>query len=340
MLRTRIPRVLGWRPLWALILFICLAGPLWQVMEGTAWAMSIRSPTGGDILRAGMPAPVSVSVGKDLNVRVVRYYWYRMDEEPQPSHHATAAPFTAAKGTPFTGTVLVPAEALGTMRLLAVGEVAGGRLESHEEFDEVLVKVETDALLDAIGFTVEKPWRFDQIGKRVVIPAVGQFNDGIVRPLWGPNTGSRFRSSNERVVSIDATGVMQVMGPGRAAVTVENRGKIGSLDIVVEFDGEANRSPIAEVPAEIRVKSGDLVVLDGLRSRDPDGDLLHYEWKQTLGHRVNLSNVNEAKATFVAPKVSERKRYQFSLIVTDMAGPDTVKGADSRPATVTVWVVP
>jgi hypothetical protein len=82
------------------------------------------------------------------------------------------------------------------------------------------------------------------------------------------------------------------------------------------------------------------VLLDGLRSRDPDGDPLHFEWKQILGHRVILSNANEAKATFVAPKVSEQKQYRFSLVVTDMAGPDTIKGADSAPAVVTVWITP
>ena len=74
------------------------------------------------------------------------------------------------------------------------------------------------------------------------------------------------------------------------------------------------------------------MLLDGLKSRDPDGDPLHFEWKQILGHRVILSNVNEAKATFVAPIVSHKRRYQFSLVVTDMAGPDTIKGADSAPA--------
>jgi len=27
-------------------------------------------------------------------------------------------------------------------------------------------------------------------------------------------------------------------------------------------------------------------------------------------------------------------------VVTDMAGPDTIKGADSAPAVVTVWITP
>lgn len=226
------------------------------------------------------------------------------------------------------------------MRLLAVGEVARGRLESYEEFDEVLVTVDTTAALTAIDFTIRKPWRLESVGKRMVVPAVGLFDDGILRPLSGPGTGSRYRVSDDHVVAVDVSGVLQVTGPGKAVVTVENRGRTGTVEVVVEANEEINRAPIAEVTGELRVKSGALVILDGLRSHDPDGDLLHYEWKQILGHRVALTNVNEAKASFVAPKVSEPKRYRFSLVVTDMAGPDVMKGADSLPAVITVWVTP
>lgn len=324
-----------------MLLWTSLQGLLWSTTGETVWAITLTTPIQGATLQSGKSVPVAVSVGKEVSLRAVRYYWYRLDEEPLASHQATAAPFVATEaGAPFSGSVVVPAEALGAMRLLVVGEVARGRLESYEEFDEVLVTVETAAALSAIEFTVQKPWRFDKIGKRVMVPAVGQFNDGFVRSLTGPDVGSRFRSSDDRVVSIDAAGWVQVLGSGKASITVDHRGKRGTLEVVVEADEEPNRLPIAEVAKELQVKSGEIVVLDGLRSRDPDGDPLHYEWKQVRGHRVGLTNVNESKATFVAPKVSERRMYQFSLVVTDMAGPDTIKGADSAPAVITVWVSP
>ena len=308
---------------------------------GQALALTLTMPASDTKVSSGQALPVAVEVGRDVNVRRLHYYWYRIDEEPLASHQAKPAPFTPSQnGSPFAGTVVVPSDALGRMRLLAVGEVVRGRMESHEEFDEVWVTVGTNAELQAIEFTVQKPWRLAQLGKRMMVPAVGQFSDGVSRPLVGPSVGSRFHSSDERVVSVDANGVLQVLGAGKVAVAVENRGKTGTVDMIVETDGEPNRPPIAEVVKELHVKSGNLVLLDGLKSRDPDGDLLHFEWKQILGHRVILSNVNEAKATFVAPKVSEQKQYQFSLIVTDMAGPDTIKGADSAPAVVTVWISP
>jgi hypothetical protein len=304
-------------------------------------ALTLTIPAADTRVVSGQTLPVQVGVGREVNLRRLHYYWYRIEEEPLGSHQANPARFTPLQdGGQLKGTVMVPAEALGTMRLLAVGEVAGGRIESHEEFDEVLVTVDTAAELESIEFTVQKPWRLTQAGKRVVVPAVGQFSDGVSRPLSGSSVGSRFHSSDDRVVSVDPDGVLQVVGAGKAAVAVENRGKTGTVDVIVETDGEPNRPPIAEVMRDVHAKSGDLVLLDGLKSRDPDGDPLHFEWKQILGHRVILSNVNEAKATFVAPQVSEEKKYQFSLIVTDMAGPDTIKGADSAPAVVTVWISP
>jgi K319-like protein len=310
-------------------------------MAESAWALTLSMPPADAKVSAGQALPVAVEVGREVSLRRLRYYWYRIDEEPLASRQAIPAPFTPSpEGSPLVGTVTVPSDALGQMRLLAVGEVMSGRMESHEEFDEVLVIVGTAAELQSIEFAVEKPWRMTQVGKRIMVPAVGQFSDGVSRPLIGPRAGSHFQSTAEQVVSVDANGVLQVVGAGKATVTVENRGTTGTVDVIVETNGEPNRPPIADVVKELHVRSGDLVLLDGMKSRDPDGDPLHFEWKQILGHRVILSNVNEAKATFVAPKVSEQKQYQFSLVVTDMAGPDTMKGADSAPAIVTVWIAP
>jgi hypothetical protein len=285
--------------------------------------------------------PVAVEAGKDLNLRSLKYYWYRVDEEPLASHQAKPALYQpSATGVPLSGLLQIPADALGTMRLLAVGEVTRGRLGGYEDFDEVLVTVEPTALLVRIEFAVQKPWRLDTIGQRMVVPTVGQFADGVLRPLTAPDGGIIYRSSDESVLQVDAGGILRVIGNGRAYITVEYRGKFGELEVLVTADAAENRAPVARVAPELQVQSGSLVVLDGLQSSDPDGDPLRYSWKQIRGHRVPLSNANEAKATFVAPPVSEPKSYQFALMVMDMAGPDLVKGAESPPAMITVVVSP
>lgn len=304
-------------------------------------AVTLSAPKSEAVIASGEPLVVSVEAGRDLNLRGIKFYWYRYEDEPVASNQAVPAVFTpAVSGPPFSGSIAVPADAIGVMRLLAVGEVTRGRLGGYEDFDEVLVTVRPKAVLTAVEFAVEKPWRLDTIGKRVPVPAVGQFADGGIRPLSGLGTESEFQSSDERVVSVDPDGNVQVKGNGKAVVIVKNRGKEGRLDVLVEAKMIQNREPIADVPAELTVKSGHIVVLDGLQSRDPDGDPLHYEWKQLRGNKVTLMNSNEAKAIFTAPTVSRRRQLQFSLQVTDMAGPDAMKGADSRPAVISVWVDP
>lgn len=323
---------------WPLLVIGCV---LLLFSAPPAQAFTLSAPKPGVTVASGEPVSVSVEAEKDANLRGIKFYWYRADQEPIDSHQAEPAVFTpAADGASFAGLITVPADAMGVMRLLAVGEVTRGRLGGHEDFDEVLLTVQPKAALAVIEFAVEKPWRLNTIGKRVVVPAVGQFADEEVRPLTGPGTESEFRSSDERVVSVDPEGIVQVKGNGKAVVTVRNRGKEGRLTVVVEAEMILNHEPVARVPAELTVKAGHLVILDGIQSRDPDGDPLHYEWKQLRGNKVALMNSNEAKATFMAPTVARRRQFQFSLQVTDMAGPDTVKGADSRPAIISVWVDP
>lgn len=47
------------------------------------------------------------------------------------------------------------------------------------------------------------------------------------------------------------------------------------------------------------------------------------------GNKVPLLDADSPKATFVAPKVSSKRLLRFTLQVTDMKGPDTMKGGDS-----------
>ena len=304
-------------------------------------ALTLTSPKEGAVVHSGETIPVAVLTDDAGNLRKVRYFWFRLGEESLPAHQTDPARFhpTDAK-QPIDGTVMVPNDALGTMRLLAVGEVVRGRLAGQQDFDEVVVRVEPEAGLMAIDFAVEKPWRLDTLGKRLAIPVIGQFEDGAVRPLGGQGTGSSFRSSDERVVQVDPMGELLVVGRGRASIMVVNRRKEGRIDVLVDADEEPNHPPVAVVPSSITARPGSIVLLDGRESLDPDGDPLHYEWKQTRGNKVDLTTPNEARTTFVAPRLSARRLLQFQLQVTDLKGPDTIKGADSVPAVVDIWVEP
>ncbi len=247
---------------------------------------------------------------------------------------------------PYGGPLMVPKGAIGTVRLLAVAEISRGRLGTRTVFDEILVQVDPGAKLVSIEFETEKPLRLgrtgqaatygqvDSLGKTIELPVVGVFADGVERPIGTPSTGTQYESSDEKVIRVLPEGLLQIAGKGKAVLTVTNRGKKASLDVAVEVNDEPNEVPIADAGPAKAVKAGSKVKLSGLKSRDPEGEALFYQWSQIRGSKVSLLDLNTAEATFVAPNVSEKRLFRFKLRVTDRMG------ADSAPAYVDVVVEP
>ncbi|MGH7231138.1 MAG: hypothetical protein ACREJU_07240, partial [Nitrospiraceae bacterium] len=218
-------------------------------------AFRITAPAENAILEPGQELAATVDLGTEIAVGRVRYYWYRAGEEPVVIQLASPALTATDRATPpYGGTLKVPAEAIGAMRLLVVGEVVRGRLAGREEFDEICVDVKPSAPLSGIEFETEKPLRLDTLWKIMDLPAVGVFADGITRPIQGAGTGSTYASSNERVVTVSPEGILQVVGDGTAMIVVTNRGQEGSLAVVVKTDGEGNRPPIADAGSDQTVK--------------------------------------------------------------------------------------
>lgn len=247
---------------------------------------------------------------------------------------------------PFGGALTVPKEAVGPMRLLAVAEISRGRLGTRTVFDEIILTVEPDAALQVIDFETEKPLQLgrtgqtsafghvDSMGKIFELPVVGEFEDGIVRPLASPASGTTYQSSNQKVIKVLSGGMLQIVGNGKTTLTVANRGKQAQLHVEVNVNDEPNEPPIADAGRNKTVTAGAKVKLNGLQSRDPEGEALFYAWSQVRGSKVPLLDVNNAEASFLAPTVSEKRTYRFKLRVTDK------KGADSLPAFVDVTVEP
>lgn len=326
-----------WTVCGALATLLCLAG-------NPAHAFKILEPVENRLLRSGETVTARVDPGNDTGVIRVRYYWYGeqdetlVQEEETTSVGTIVAPAilssTAQHDPPFGGKLKVPQDAVGTMRLLAVGDVSRGRLGTRSTFDEILVRVEPAADLQDIEFETDRVVTIDTIGKTVELPVVGLFADGVTRRLTAPSTGTTYRSSDDRVIKVYPDGLMQAVGNGKAVVTAANRGKEGHLNVVVESTGEPNQLPVADAGLSRTVKAGTKVELNGLKSHDPEGEALFYSWSQVRGSKVALLDVNMPKASFLAPQVSEQRLYRFKLRVTDK------KGADSLPAYVDVTVTP
>lgn len=319
-------------------------------------AFRIIEPIAGATLTAGTIVTARVDVGQDAGIVQVRYYWYgeydealveQVDSSASGSIVApTAMVGTAGQEPPFGGPLKVPQNGIGPMRLLSVAEISQGRLGTRSVFDEVILHVEPHADLTAIDFETDKPLQLgragqssafghvDSMGKIFELPVVADFADGITRRISSPNSGTTYESSNLKVITLLPGGLLQIVGNGKATITVTNRGKHGTLDIDVNVNNEPNEPPIADAGPNRTVKAGSKVTLTGLISRDPEGEALYYSWSQVRGSKVPLLDVNHSEPSFLAPDVSESRTYRFKLRVTDK------KGADSLPAFVDVTVEP
>ncbi|MFM8552687.1 MAG: PKD domain-containing protein [Nitrospiraceae bacterium] len=341
-----------------------------------AHAFKIVAPAEQAVLKAGQTVTAKVDLGNDPGVIKVRYYWYAEQSETLVEQEEDAAGAgsgknkiaderywqkdstggaivalaslvaTAQDSPPFGGKLRVPPDAIGAMRLLAVGEISRGRLGTRTQFDEILVQVQPEAELTSIEVETDKPLilgrtgqaatygQVDSLGKIFDLPVVGLFADGVTRPIAHPSTGTAYQSSNDKVIKVLSGGMLQIVGKGLAALTVTNRGKQATLDVKVEVNDEPNEPPVADAGQNRTVKAGTKVKLSGLKSRDPEGEALFYSWSQVRGSKVALLDLNMAEASFLAPPVSEKRLYRFKLRVTDK------QGADSLPAYVDVVVEP
>ena len=321
-----------------------------------AFAFKILEPAEGAKLRSGTTITARVDLGKDSNIVQVRYYWYGeqddtlVEQEDTTATGSIVAPVAliglSDHHPPFGGPLLVPKDGIGPMRLLAVAEISRGRLEKRSVFDEILVEVEPHAALTSIEFETDKPLQLgragqssafghvDSMGKVFELPVVGEFTDGVTRRISTLGSGTRYQSSNPKIIRVLSNGLLQIVGNGKVILTVTNRGKQAMLDVTVEVNEEPNEPPVADAGANKIVKAGSKVKLSGLQSRDAEGEALYYSWSQVRGSKIALLDVDNAEPSFLAPTVSEKRLYRFKLRVTDK------KGADSVPAYVDVTVEP
>jgi hypothetical protein len=341
--------------LWVLHLIVLIVASSLGI-AAPAQAFKITEPADGATLTAGQTVTAHVDLGKDFGIVSVRYYWYGeqdetlVEQEDSTSTGSIVAPVAliglSNHDPAFGGALRVPKDGIGPMRLLAVAEISRGRLGTRSVFDEIIVQVQPKAELTTIDFETDKPLQLgrsgqssafghvDSMGKIFELPVVGDFADGVTRRISAPSTGTSYQSSNPKVIQVLSSGLMQIIGNGKTVLTVTNRGKQASLDVTVSVNEEPNEPPTADAGRSKTVKGGTKVKLNGLKSRDPEGEALYYAWSQVRGSKVPLLDVNGPEASFQAPQVSEPRTYRFKLRVTDK------KGADSVPAFVDVTVEP
>jgi hypothetical protein len=99
------------------------------------------------------------------------------------------------------------------------------------------------------------------------------------------------------------------------AVSLRALGVTGERLDYVTFGGtESNRPPFADAGPDTEGTVGEMAVLDGSASEDPEGSVLVYEWTQVRGPGVALTGADTASPSFSPPYGGT---YLFSLRVSD-----------------------
>lgn len=300
------------------------------IQASEVFALQVTEPKNGTLIKPGDVMKVKVEIPPGLPVVQVTYTLYEEDRAPEDK--VEAPPQVVAQSAPFEAAIPIPVEAAGGMRLLAVAQVAERRGQ-YVLFDEVAFRVVPDAALT--GLQAEVPVRFGQtLGEVKFLSVRGKYADKVVRDLTPGHTGTAYRSSNDKIVRVNADGRAQALGVGGAEIVASNNRKEFKVPVVVQPENRENLPPVAHAGVDQTVKQGTRVRLDAILSGDPEGKNPLYYWSQVGGMPVAVQDPLALRPSFVAPVVTAPRVLRFRLIVKDE------EGAESFPAYVNVTVVP
>ena len=148
-------------------------------------------------------------------------------------------------------------------------------------------------------------------------------DDGITSYLWEQTGGTSIALSN--TTAVQPTFTAPDVGPSGESLTfqltVSDNGGLQSTDsCIVNITGD-NDPPTANAGPDQTVEEGVTIPLDGSNSTDPDDGIASYQWIQTSGTSVALSNASAVQSTFTAPDVGTGgESLAFQLTVTDNGG--------------------
>ena len=110
-------------------------------------------------------------------------------------------------------------------------------------------------------------------------------------------------------------------------LTVTDVGGLKATDTCVVNVSWVNEPPVADAGADQNARPGDVIVLDGSGSSDPDDDIVSFHWTQTGGPPVSISDTTAVSPTIEIPlDMQPGSVLTFKLTVSDLGG---LKSEDS-----------
>jgi choice-of-anchor A domain-containing protein len=153
---------------------------------------------------------------------------------------------------PFLAEFPIPAQALGTIELVAFGlDEQGEMLESNSV---VLPVVSPATLISMEVLNGDAVLRGPGSTRQLVV--LGNYNDGLVRDISASSLGTVYSSSNTNIATVTSGGKVTGKSPGRATITMRNGTVFTSITVTV---GDNNSSGQC---LQVRLGDHNLLVLE------------------------------------------------------------------------------
>jgi hypothetical protein len=282
----------------------CIVNVVWINLPPTVDAGPDQTANEGDTVT------LDGSNSSDLDDGIASYQW------TQTGGPSVTLSSTTAVQPIFTAPNVGPSGTSLTFQLTATDS---GGLQSTDACIVNVVWLNLPPTSDA-GFdqTVDEGIRVTLDGSNSSDP-----DDGIGAYQWAQTAGPPVTLSN--TTAIQPTFTAPSVGPSGASLafqlTVTDNEGLQSMDSCIVNVLWVNLPPTADAGPDQTVNEGDTVLLDGSNSSDPDDGIASYQWTQTAGPAVTLSDPWAATPTFTAPVVGAGgTALTFQMTVFDGLG--------------------
>ena len=196
------------------VIFAVVAVP--STLRGQTDPVKITGPANGSIVAPGDSVLVTV-IGENLDSVFL----------------ATSTIGETATKPPFTFTLSIPNDAVGSMLILALGKDRSGNMHT----DEIKIIVRPTASLESLDLEPSAVRFSGLTGLQQQVTVNAMYSDGVQRDVTSAETGTSYHSDNPNVVTVDEDGLLEVQGNGEALITVTNvtnPGAFATVTVIVD----------------------------------------------------------------------------------------------------------
>jgi len=204
-------------------------------VAGKSWGLMITSPKEGDVFHPGDTIILATSAGPDEGD--IRKVTFNGDER--------WALFIYAPGPPYRASLTIPQDFVGNLTLRAAGIV--GPISNEISVDSVPVTIRVVLPPDIILVSMRPDP--DQVFLRKLpsgsspnrirsaeterIAIMGTFSDGVERSISSSSRGTTYETSDQKIATVNAEGLVSAVSPGQATITVKNGEKRVQVPVYV-----------------------------------------------------------------------------------------------------------